>query len=160
VIEININWKEIDPTNFEKFIAYLLEKLNFHNITWFGKGGGDKGRDIVAYTTEYLPLNLSYQRKWIIQCKRWSKFPSNTQIFNEIDTALEHKPDFWVLAIPLDPTANKIDYIENISKNYRNHNFKTKIISLNDIEKLLFKFPESKNILLKGSVLEDEHSVV
>ena len=133
-----------------------MEKLNFHNITWYGKGGGDKGRDVVAYTTETLPLNLTYQRKWVIQCKRWSRFPTKNQLFNEISTALEHKPDFWVLAIPLDPSADKIDYVESLSENYSNHNFKTKIITLRDIETLLYNYPEAKQILMKGSVLDNE----
>ena len=77
-------------------------------------------------------------------------------MFNEISTALEHKPDFWVLAIPLDPSANKIDFIEKLSENYGSHNFKTKIITLRDIETLLHNYPEAKQILMRGSVLDNE----
>ena len=98
----------------------------------------------------------NHQRKWVIQCKRWKNFPTTTQIFNEISTALEHQPNFWVLAIPLDPSANQLDYVENIAEKYKSYKIKTKIITLREIENLLYCFPEARQILLEGSVLENE----
>lgn len=157
VIEIKINWKEdVTPENFEKFITYILSKIGFHNVAWFGKGGGDKGRDVVAYSIEQLPFNLKYERKWIIQCKKWSRFPTKTDILNEVSSAFEHNPDFWVLAIPLNPSPSKIEYIENLGQKNRSFSFKTKILTLNEIESLIFDYPESLQILLYGSVLKDD----
>ncbi len=144
-----INWTTVDPTYFEKFISYILSKLEFHNIEWYGMGGGDKGRDVVACTFEKLPFNLGYQRKWVIQCKRWSRFPEKGVILNEVASATEHKPDFWVLAIPLNPSPNQIDFVESLGHNY---GFKTIILPLNDLEKIVHAYPESKNILLNGNL--------
>lgn len=112
-----INWSEINPSYFEKFIHYILGKEGFFNRQWFGRGGGDSGRDVVAYTSENLPFHLGYQRKWIFQCKRWRKHPTPTQLMNEILTAQQHKPDFWVMVIPLNLTASQMDYIDNLNKN-------------------------------------------
>jgi hypothetical protein len=43
-----INWTRINPEEFEKFCAELLELNGFENLQWYGKGGADKSRDIVA----------------------------------------------------------------------------------------------------------------
>lgn len=94
----------------EQDILAAREELQRMMKKWLGRGGGDKGRDIVAFKNEELPFNLGYQRKWIFQCKRWKKMPTTTRIINEIDTALQHKPDFWILVIPINPTPDQIDY--------------------------------------------------
>ncbi|MEV5038875.1 restriction endonuclease [Peribacillus frigoritolerans] len=70
-----IDWTSVDPKHFEKFVYYTVSKLGYRNREWFGRGGGDRGRDVLAYSFEELPFNLGYQRKWIFQCKRWLKFP-------------------------------------------------------------------------------------
>lgn len=77
MINVNgINWSEIDNRHFEKFIYYLLAyEGKFFQRMWFGKGGGDKGRDIVAKNFEQLPFRLGYERKWVFQCKKWKKRP-------------------------------------------------------------------------------------
>lgn len=152
-----INWTKIKPINFEKFIVYIIANIGFHNVEWYGNGGGDKGRDVVAYTFEELPFNLSYQRKWIIQCKRWSRFPTKGDILNEVASAIEHKPDFWVLAIPLNPTPDKIDYVESLGSNY---SIKTLILPLNVLEKMVYRYPESAKILLNGSLIERDDNYV
>ncbi|WP_063857308.1 MULTISPECIES: restriction endonuclease [Geobacillus] len=148
-----INWKEVKPSNFEKFIFYVLGKMGFHDRRWYGKGGGDGGRDIVAYTTEELPFNLEYQRKWIFQCKKWGKMPSNNTIINEIQTARQHKPDFWVLVITVDPTPNQIDWFNRLNTN-GDFPFKIKFIPLAVIEEIIYTYPESKNILYYGDINE------
>src|SRR5699024_8615517 len=116
---------------------YVLSKLDFHNVEWYGQGGSDKGRDVVAFTFERLPFNLGYERKWIIQCKRWSRFPTNGDILNEVASAAQHKPDFWVLAIPLNPSSDKIDYVESLGHNY---DIKTLILPLNDLERIIYEY--------------------
>lgn len=146
-----IKWEEIHYTHFEKFIYYILSKINFKNREWFGKGGGDKGRDIVAYTYEELPFNLGYQRKWVFQCKKWTRFPDRTTITNEILTAQQHFPDFWVLVVPVDLTADQIDYFDFLNKNYP---FQIMVLPLIAIEEILYQFPEAKEILLYGNLNE------
>lgn len=141
-----IEWDEVNGTYFEKFIFYVLGKMNFQDREWFGRGGGDEGRDIVAYTSEILPFNFSYQRKWIFQCKRWKKMPTTTQIINEVDTASQHKPDFWVLVIPVNPTPSYIDFFNRINDSKP---FKVLYMPLVMLEEIIYTYPETKNILLQ-----------
>lgn len=146
-----INWKSIAPNNLEKFIFYTLSKLGFNNREWFGGGGGDRGRDIVATTYEELPFNLGYERKWIFQCKKWAKMPQRHIIMNEIATAAQHSPDFWVLVIPINLTSSQLDYINFLNQSQP---FKIIVLPLVAIEEILFAFPETKNILLNGELSE------
>lgn len=78
--------------------------------------GGDKGRDIVAFTTEEAPLGLQYERKWVVQCKYRKKFPPKAEISNDIASAQEHEPDFWVLATSAEPTSSMLDYVMSFDR--------------------------------------------
>lgn len=144
-----INWSDINPRYFEKFIYFLLGREGYRNISWYGRGGGDGGRDVAATTYEELPFGLGYERKWIFQCKKWSKMPSPGNILNECAKAKQHKPDFWVLAIPVNATANMIDYFNNLGDSY---NFKTILIPLEKIEEMLHKYPELIGVLETGNL--------
>jgi hypothetical protein len=142
-----IQWSNIKARNFEKFVYSMLGYEGFKNLKWFGKGGGDEGRDIIATRYEELPFNLGYERKWIFQCKKWAKMPTSNKIINEIATASQHNPDFWVLVIPVDPTSSMIDFFERIEQSYR---FKIILIPLAAIEGILHKYPRLINLLENG----------
>lgn len=144
-----INWETVDPNDFEKFIYYIISRTGFNNREWPGRGGGDRGRDIVATRFEELPFNLGYNRKWIFQCKKWKRMPSSTVIYNEISTAAQHHPDFWVLAIPLNPTPSQLDFLSSLERNYP---FKIILMPLSAIEEIIYAFPESRNILINGEL--------
>jgi Restriction endonuclease len=152
-----IEWDRVSATNFEHFVHYFLGKTGFANREWYGRGGGDGGRDIVADKFESLPFNIGYHRKWIFQCKRWKKMPTSNQIFNEIDTARQHNPDFWVLVVPLNPTASFIDFFNRIQTNY---SFKIILLSRAILEEILHSYPESFNILENGTLLQESDSLV
>lgn len=145
-----IDFSEVTPSNFEKFCKYMIEENGFTNVKWHGRGGGDRGRDIVADSYEELPLNLSYTRKWIFQCKKYKSFPSFGQIHDEITKASQHKIDFWVLIIPLELTSSQIDFLDSIQGNY--NAIKIKYISLNDIEKFMHREKQYVNVLKNGEL--------
>ncbi|MCT9852295.1 restriction endonuclease [Priestia megaterium] len=146
-----IQWEDIDARYFEKFIFHFLKELGFKNRKWYGRGGGDKGRDVTAQWIEQLPFEMSYERKWIFQCKRWKKMPSSSQILKEISTAVQHQPDHWVMVLPLDPTANVMDYLAKLEKNF---NFKLSIIPKAQLEEILFQYPYLINVLKEGHLPE------
>ncbi|WP_342489183.1 restriction endonuclease [Cytobacillus sp. FSL W7-1323] len=152
-----INWKEVNPTDFEKFIYYILPKIGFRNREWFGRGGGDTGRDVVATTYEELPFHMGYERRWVFQCKKWTAFPQKNIIVNEILTAEQHEPDFWVLVIPVNLTASQIDYISYLNKN---NNLKIQVIPLVAIEEIIIAYPETKELLLTGTLPEGSDNIV
>ncbi|KZE65984.1 hypothetical protein AWM68_06285 [Fictibacillus phosphorivorans] len=152
-----IEWDKVNARYFEHFIHYALGKAGYINRDWLGRGGGDGGRDVVADTFEQLPFSVGYMRKWIFQCKRWKRMPTTTQIINEINTAAQHHPDFWVLVIPLDPTASVIDFLKKIQVNY---NFKLIMMPRANLEEIIHTYPESLNILREGTLLEGSDSFV
>ena len=148
-----IDWTKIHWRNFEKFMFYALQREGFCNTLWFGIGGGDDARDITATTTEILPLNLSYKRKWIFQCKKWANLPQKSLIREEAEVASEHNPDFWVLIVPFPIQAGyneKLDHVES------KMDFAIKVIAIHEIEMLIEKHKDLLPVLLKGDVLSDE----
>lgn len=142
-----IQWSKVTSRHFEKFVYYALGYEGFKNLKWLGKGGGDEGRDIIATRYEVLPFNLGYERKWIFQCKKWAKMPTSNKIINEIATASQHYPDFWVLVIPVDPTSSMIDFFVRLEHSYK---FKIILIPLAAIEGILYKYPELNCVLENG----------
>ncbi|MED4018500.1 hypothetical protein [Sutcliffiella cohnii] len=73
--------------------------------------------------------------------------PSSTVLYNEVSTAAQHQPDFWVLVIPLNPTPNQLDFLNSIEKSYP---FKIILFPLAVIEEIIYTFPETKSILIRG----------
>lgn len=152
-----INWKEVQASNFEKFIYHSLGFEGFKKREWFGRGGSDRGRDVVATRYEDLPYGLGYERTWIFQCKKWRRMPNNLQIQTEIATAAQHHPDFWVMVVPLNPPANTIDYFKNLQRSYP---FKIILMPLVAIEEILHKRPELRHVLEKGHLPEGNETDV
>lgn len=141
---LGIDWSKVSGNQFEEFVFFLLGKNGFKNRQWFGKGGGDKGRDLVAFTNDVLPLGLELKRKWVVQCKRWTKFPSKHVIDEEISSAKEHEPDYWLLVTSADPSPDLLDYIDSFNKKC---GFGVFVISRIHIEELLSQDAELKSYL-------------
>ncbi|PGZ57416.1 hypothetical protein COE58_25825 [Bacillus cereus] len=148
-----MNWSEVNPRHFEKFVYHALGCMEFNNRQWFGRGGGDGGRDVCATWHEDLPFGLSYERKWIFQCKKWKRMPTTLQIYEEITKAIYHRFDHWVMVIPIDPTAGVIDYAAKLESNFRNERIRISIIPLAQIEEILAEYPELRNVLTEGTLL-------
>lgn len=114
---MKINWSQITPIDFEKLCAVILEILGFTNLQWFGKSGGDKGRDIVAKKEE-SPLPASRRiATWVVQCKLYlSKPPSKRDIQSFLVDALEHNPDHVLFIVTNTLTPDTKDWIETITQ--------------------------------------------
>lgn len=152
-----IDWNQVNPHYFEKFVQHVLGIVGFKNREWYGRGGSDKGRDVCATWYEQVPFGLAYERKWIFQCKKWRRMPTTLQVYEEITKAIQHKADHWVMIIPLNPSSNIIDYIASLEKNFQLERMKLDFVPLAQIEELLFKHPELRNVLVEG-VIENERS--
>ncbi|WP_255906700.1 restriction endonuclease [Priestia aryabhattai] len=142
-----IEWEKVDARYFEKFVYHALKELGFKNRQWFGRAGGDKGRDVTATWTEELPFEMSYERKWIFQCKRWKAVPTPAKILGEISKAAEHHPDHWVMVIPLDPTPGVMDYLTRMEDSFK---FKLSIVPKAQLEEILNEYPKLMNVLIEG----------
>lgn len=115
-----INWENITPEEFEELCYLLLEENEFYNLEWYGKSGGDKGRDILA-EKNFIPFkNKNINQKWLCQCKRYTKKKITKTMIQEIlNSAKEHNIDYLLLAITDILTSDIKDWINNIKKEYK-----------------------------------------
>lgn len=147
-----INWDSINARHFEKFIFHVLAKKGFKNREWFGRGGGDRGRDVVAKYYVELPFNLGFEQTWIFQCKREKRMPQQSAVFNEIVKAKQHNPDGWVLVTPHNPTSDFYDYLHSLEPNV---GFKLVVFTLAELEEIVRDHKELKYVLLHGHLPEE-----
>ena len=115
-----VNWNNISPTEFEELCYYLIELNNFTNIQWFGKGGGDRGRDILCEEILNPLKNITISNKWLIQCKRYTtKKITKTDISDALNSAREHNIDCFLLAITDTLSSDLKDWINSIQIDYK-----------------------------------------
>lgn len=117
---MKIKWNKLTPENFEMFCYRILELNNFSNIQWYGKSGGDKGRDLVATKIESPLPSIEKSSSWIIQCKRFiTKPPTKDDISSFLNSAREFKPDNVLLIITNTLSTNVKDWLKSINNEYR-----------------------------------------
>jgi HJR/Mrr/RecB family endonuclease len=115
-----INWTRVNPSEFEKFCAEILELNGFENLQWYGKGGADKARDIVATKMEAPLPGIRRTRTWVVQCKRYVRAKIGKQDINEfLIAAREHDPDAVLLIVTTTLTSGVRDWIEAVRKDYK-----------------------------------------
>ena len=114
-----IDWSKVLPADFERLCAELLEANGFSNVQWFGRSGGDKGRDILA-TKFHEPLpGIQRQQNWIIQCERYlSRPPNKNEIESFLISAKEHSPDCVLLITTATLTPDVKDWVKAIGPHY------------------------------------------
>ncbi len=114
-----IDWARVEWDDFEKLCAELLELNDFKNIEWFGKTGGDKGRDLVAVRTEDPLPGVRLQRKWLVQCKRYTrKRLTKLEIEAFFVAAKEHAPEVALLIVTTTLTPDVRDWFNTVRKQY------------------------------------------
>jgi hypothetical protein len=134
-----IPWDKISDSDFEKLAFFLLSEEEFYNLKWFGRGGGDKGRDLVGVTYEDPIAGQRHKKKWIVQCKHYST-PLNKSILKEdLAKADQHHPDYWLLFTRISLTSNDLDWLESVN---RDHSFEIMIWDEPHVVKLLNKHQE------------------
>lgn len=114
-----IDWSKITPEEFEELCAELLEMNSFSNIEWYGKGGGDKGRDILASRFDEPVPGTQYLEKWLIQCKRYTKRTlTKLDLETLFASAREHAPHTVLLMYTGALTADVRDWIKSVEQSY------------------------------------------
>jgi Restriction endonuclease len=117
---MKINWSQITPTQFEELCSVILEAMKFTDIKWYGKSGGDKGRDITAKREESLLPSTKRMAKWVVQCKRYvTKPPTKRDVQSFLDDAEEHSPDHVLLIVTNTLSADTKDWIETVKRNHK-----------------------------------------
>ncbi len=114
---MKINWSRLTPTEFEKLCSLILHEMEFTDIQWFGKSGGDKGRDLTANKEESPLPSSKRMARWIVQCKRYTtKPPTKRDVQSFLEDAEEHSPDNVLLIVTNTLTPATKDWIEKISR--------------------------------------------
>lgn len=136
---IEFDWNSLLPADFEFLIFDLLKELGFKNCQPYGQKGHDKGRDIVCLSTEEPLPGFLVTKKWVVQCKKRSDFPSKVEIDREISAAKEHNPDYWLLCTTAMPTSDRLDYLHSFDNKC---NFKIICLEKANLENILRKYPD------------------
>src|SRR5438067_23744 len=117
---MTITWSQITPTEFEKLCYLILEANEFTDIQWYGKSGGDKGRDLTAKKEESPLLSTKRTAKWVVQCKRYvTKPPTKRDIDSFLTDAREHKPDNALIIITNTITPNTREWLNSVRQDYK-----------------------------------------
>jgi hypothetical protein len=110
---MEIDWQKIHPHQLEELCWHILFENGFQNLEWIG-GSGDRGRDILATKTEYPLTGFELQKKWIIQCKRYSRSPSPADLREDIAWAEAHRPDYFLIILTCTMTPGTYDWLNQI----------------------------------------------
>ena len=113
-------WDNLTAAEFEEFCYHLLEFNKFKNLKWYGKGGGDKGRDILATKIEQPLEGTELQQRWVIQCKHYKKAKISKGLISEwLAACREHKPDKALLIVSGQMSASIKDWLHSIQSEYQ-----------------------------------------
>lgn len=118
-----LHFSDLDPLRFEDLCLSLLYSLRpWNEVRHYGRKGSDGGVDIFAIEN----LEDGTQRKWLIQCKRFTKI-SEADLQNAVDEALKNEPDvpdvfLMIVSCDISRKAHEayVNYVEskNISSAY------------------------------------------
>jgi hypothetical protein len=116
---MDYDFSKITPEQFEQLCYHLLSKIGFTNLEWYGKGGRDRGRDIVGTKTlEPLP-GQRREEKWVVQCKRYIQARLQKSELSELfASAREHHPDSLLLITTAAISADLRDWITSIRSDH------------------------------------------
>jgi hypothetical protein len=112
-------WLKLTPAKFEEFCYRILEANNFKSLQWYGKGGGDRGRDILCTNSESVLDGVEETRSWLVQCKHYKKAKVTKRVLSEwIAACREHKPDCLLLITSATLSSDVKDWLRSIRSEY------------------------------------------
>ncbi|MBC8263049.1 MAG: restriction endonuclease [Anaerolineales bacterium] len=115
-----IDWTVLTPSEFEELCYALVETNGFQELQWYGKGGGDKGRDIIAKRETAYTDRMRVVERWVVQCKRYTAEPPGVaEISKFLEQCREHKPDNVLIIVSNTLSSNTKDWIEAVRSEYK-----------------------------------------
>jgi len=112
---LEIDWDILTNQDFEELCYEILDKEGFYNLKWLGRGGGDRGRDIICKKDQFLFDNIRIKKEftYLVQCKKYVKRPpSPSDLEGTIAWANVHKPDFLVIMVSNILSSDTNDWVE------------------------------------------------
>jgi len=136
---MEINWKEIEPSMFEKLVRDLLDNLGLVQVTHLGRPG-DENVDVFAHEIFYSPRGRTINERVMIQVKRTlTAKMTSTEFLSIISDATNQNFNHLIIICISGYTSGVKDrYITYIS------NKKSPSIELwekEQVELYLFRFP-------------------
>ena len=150
-----IPWSRVSPEEFEELCQVILGYLGFLNIERLG-GPGDRGRDIVCDYPITLKNSISFNQKWVVQCKHTRKKPSIDVIEPDLRRANQHEPDVWLLMTSNTVSPATHDWLHSVERG--NYRFAIKVLDGTELARILDQEPR----LLPGvrsRLLESQASI-
>ena|GEM_PF-1937900 len=115
-----VDWGVLTPSEFEELCYKLAEVSGFQELQWYGKGGADKGRDIVARKETTYTDRMRVVESWIIQCKRYTAEPPGiTKVSEFLEQCREHRPDNVLIIVSNTLSSNTKDWLDAVRSEYR-----------------------------------------
>jgi hypothetical protein len=112
-------WLNLNPREFEEFCYLILECHGFKNLSWHGKGGADKGRDIICTKAETPIAGVESTSRWLIQCKQYDKARlTKANLHDWLAACHEHHPDRVLLILSKSMSSSLKDWLRSISADY------------------------------------------
>ena len=114
---MKLDWDRINDWDFEELCYVILRREGFLNLTWLGRSGGDRGRDITCLKNENPITGIQRTINYIIQCKRWlNRAPTPTDLFSTITWADFHCPNVLIMMVSNVLSPDTYDWINRIKK--------------------------------------------
>lgn len=119
---MTVDWTILTPREFEELCYILAEANGFQELRWYGKGGGDKGRDITAKKETAYTDRMRVSENWVIQCKRYTVEPPGVaEISRLLEQCREHKPDNVLIIVSNTLSPGTKDWLNAVRSDYRFH---------------------------------------
>jgi len=114
---VKLDWDKITDQDFEELCYEILSIEGFVNIKWLGRGGGDRGRDILCSKAEPALGNLRLQTTYLVQCKKWvARPPTPSDLNNAIAWADAQNPHVFLIMVSHTLSADTHDWVSQIQK--------------------------------------------
>jgi len=117
---VKLDWDALKDQDFEGLCYDLLDREGFSDIKWIGRGGKDRGRDIICKKVEFIVGNVQRMMTYSVQCKKYiARPPSPSDFMNTIAWADMHKPNFLLIMVSNTLSAKTHDWLSGIAKSKR-----------------------------------------
>ncbi len=140
----SLPWYLISDDEFEHLVADILRSLEFNDIEVFS-GGGDRGRDIIAYKDETGAFpNRTKTYKYVIECKRFIKATVSIEDISRSVNWFVSRDEFQRMIIVCSGAirTDTRDFLKNMALSYKKD---IDYIERNELEEIIENNPKIKN---------------
>jgi hypothetical protein len=137
-----LDWSALADQEFEELCYDIMENSGFVNLSWIGRKGKDRGRDILA-EKQLTELGKMHVEKWLVQCKKYlTRSPSPSDLENDLAWADFHSPDVFLIMLTNTLSADTLDWLDRVADK---RNYGVEVIDEKQLRNLLDDQKELKS---------------